>query len=48
MDKREILRKLLVLQADILDSNRTVAKMITELEDDQENEPAKLPNPAPS
>ena len=43
MDKKDILRKLIVLQADILDNNRAVAEIISELEDDQESEPTPLP-----
>ena len=43
MDKKEILRRLMVLQADILDTNRAVAEIIVKLEDDQESEPTPLP-----
>ncbi len=44
MDKKDILRKLMVLEADIHDNYKVVAEIIAELEDDQESEPTPLPD----
>ena len=46
-DKGKVIRTLFVLQADILAINKTVEELIAELEKDQENEPAPLPEPHP-
>jgi hypothetical protein len=39
----KIIRKLFVLQADILALNKIVEELIAELEKDQESEPTPLP-----
>lgn len=43
MDKKDILRKLLILESDILDNHKTVTEIVTLLQEDQESEPTPLP-----
>jgi len=43
MDKQDILRKLIVLDFDILANHKAVTEIVAQLEEDQESEPTPLP-----